>query len=130
MPDCLAVSSPYEQAEPTLVTIGDMIVTSSWVITPSGRQRRGEVSWSVTPMYSTSQVIPTWAIVCAILFFLLCLLGLLFLLAKEERTTGQMQVTAQAPGFLHVCYIPVSSMMQVHDVVARVDYVRALGIGA
>lgn len=64
---------------------------------------------------------------CAVLFFVFCLLGLLFLLVKEERTAGQIQVTAQAPGFLHVCYIPVGSMAQVRDVMARVDYVRALG---
>lgn len=129
MPDCLAVSSGYEQAEPTLVTIGDIIVTQNWVVTPSGRRPRREVSFSLTPMYQSGQAIPTWAIVCAILFFVFCLLGLLFLLVKEERTTGQVQVTAQAPGFLHVCYIPVASMMQVYDVVARVDYARALGVG-
>lgn len=119
---------PPPQPEPALVTIGDIIVTNNWVLTPSGQRPRREVAWSVTPMYQTSQVIPSWAIVCAILFFVFCLLGLLFLLVKEERTTGQMQVTAQAPGFLHVCYVPVYSMAQVHDVVARVDYVRALAM--
>lgn len=124
------MSSPYEAAEPTLVTIGDIVVTQNWVITPSGRRPRAEVSWTTTPMYQTTQAIPTWAIVCTILFVLACLLGLLFLLVKEERTTGQIQVTAQAPGFLHVCYVPVWSMVQVRDVVARVDYVRALGVAS
>jgi len=121
------VTAQYEQVEPTLVTIGDIIVSQNWVSTPSGQRARRDVSWSVTPMYQSTQAIPAWAIVCAILFFVFCLLGLLFLLVKEERTTGQVQVTAQAPGFLHVCYIPVSSMAQVHDVMARVDYARALG---
>lgn len=123
------MSSGYEQAEQTLVTIGDIIVTPTWVITPTGRRPRREVSLSVTPMYQTTQAIPTWAIVCAIVFFVFCLLGLLFLLVKEDRTTGQVQVTVQGQGFLHVCYIPVSSMLQVHDIIARVDYVRALAAG-
>lgn len=115
-----------QPAEPTLVTIGDIIVSQNWVTTPTGVRRRAEVSWSVTPMYQSTQAIPTWAIICAVAFFLVCFLGLLFLLVKEERTTGHMQVTVQAPGFAHVCYIPVSSLAQAQDVVARVDYVRAL----
>jgi hypothetical protein len=72
--------------------------------------------------------IPTWAIVCAVVFFFLCLLGLLFLLAKEERTTGHMQVTVQAPGFFHMTYVPVTSPMQANDVAGRVNYARALPV--
>jgi hypothetical protein len=115
-----------EPVEPPRVTIGDVIVTQSWVVTPAGSRPRSEVTWTVTPMYQTTRATPTWAIVCAVLFFLLCLIGLLFLLAKEERTSGQMQVTVQAPGFLHTVYIPVFSQQQAFDVMARVDWVRAL----
>lgn len=113
-------------AEPAIVTVGDIAVSQSWVSTPSGARPRSEVTWTVTPMYQTTEGIPTWAIVCAVLFFLLCLLGLLFLLVKEQRTTGYVQVTVQAPNFIHVCYIPVSSPMQAHDVLSRVDYIRTL----
>lgn len=116
----------HGDVEPTLVTIGDIVVSQHWVVTPSGTRPRAEVSWSATPMYQSSKAIPTWAIICAILFFVFCLLGLLFLLVKEERTTGHVQVMAQAPGFLHSCYVPVSSMAQVQDVMARLDYARNL----
>jgi hypothetical protein len=85
-----------QAVEPTLVTIGDIVVTQTWVVTPSGTRPRAEVSYAATPMYQTTRGIPTWAIVCAIVFFVFCLLGLLFLLVKEERTTGHLQVTAQA----------------------------------
>jgi hypothetical protein len=112
--------------EPTLVTIGDVIVTQSWVVTPSGTRPRREANWTVTPMYQTTTGIPTWAIICAVIFFVFCLLGLLFLLAKEEKTTGHMQVTVQAPGLFHTTYVPVSSPMQANDIVNRVNYVRAL----
>jgi hypothetical protein len=114
--------------EPTLVTVGDVIVTQSWVVTPSGTRPRREVSWTVTPMYQTTTGIPTWAIVCAIVFFVFCLLGLLFLLAKEEKTTGHMHVTVQAPGFFHTTYVPVTSPMQANDVAGRVNYARALPV--
>jgi hypothetical protein len=124
--DGLAIPRSPEAVEPTLVTVGDVIVTQSWVVTPSGTRARREVSWTVTPMYQTSTGIPTWAIVCAIIFFVFCLLGLLFLLAKEQKTTGHMQVTVQSPGFIHTTYVPVSSPMQANDVADRVNYARAL----
>jgi hypothetical protein len=122
------VAAANGPVEPTLVTIGDVIVTQSWVVTPSGTRPRREVSWTVTPMYQTTTGIPTWAIICAVVFFVFCLLGLLFLLAKEEKTTGHMQVSVQAPDFFHVAYVPVSSQMQANDVAGRVNYVRALPV--
>jgi hypothetical protein len=66
--------------------------------------------------------------VCAINFSFLCLLGLLFLLAKEEKTTGHMLVTVQPPGLFHSTYVPVSSPMQAQDVANRVNYARALPV--
>lgn len=114
------------EVEPTLVTIGDIVVSRSWVVTPTGTKPRREVSWSATPLYQSSQVIPPWAVVCAVIFFFACLLGLLFLLVKEERTSGHVQVMVQAPGFVHSCYVPVKSMAQVQDVMARIDYARSL----
>jgi hypothetical protein len=45
------VSAAGAPVEPTLVTVGDVIVTQSWVVTPSGTRQRREVSWTVTPMY-------------------------------------------------------------------------------
>ncbi|QLQ16711.1 MAG: hypothetical protein HZY73_14820 [Micropruina sp.] len=46
----------------------------------------------------TTRVIPGWAVLFAILGFLFFLLGLLFLLVREERTTGFVQVQVVAPG--------------------------------
>ena len=77
-------------------------------------------------MSVTSQAIPTWAIVCAIVFFVFCFLGLLFLLAKEDKTSGYVQVTVHGPGFLHTSTVPVASLAQVADINARVNYVRTL----
>jgi hypothetical protein len=118
--------TPVTAGEPVLVVIGDISVTSTTVYTPSGSRPLAEVSWTFTDMSVTSQNIPTWAIVCAIVFFLACFLGLLFLLAKENTTTGSVQVTVHGPGFLHTTTIPVSSPQQVADINARVNYARTL----
>jgi Double zinc ribbon len=112
----------------TLVTIGDIVVTPTQVITPTGTRPITEVSWSFQDMSQTQQAIPTWAIVCAIVFFLFCLLGLLFLLAKEERTRGWVQVTVQGTNFVHTVQVPVSSVQMVSDINARVNYARSISV--
>jgi hypothetical protein len=116
--------------EPILIQIGDISVTQSTVYTPSGARPLNEVQWSVTDMTVTSQSIPTWAIVCAIIFFLFCLLGLLFLLVKETVTKGTMQVTVHGSGFVHTTQIPIVSTDQVADINARVNYARTLNAAA
>lgn len=112
--------------EQTMVTIGDISVTSATVYTPSGSRPLSDLQWTFTDMSQTSQAIPTWAIVCAVVFFLLCFLGLLFLLAKEDKTAGTVQVTVHGQGFVHTTTIPVSSIAQVADINARVNYARTL----
>ncbi len=59
-----------------------------------------------------------------------CLLGLLFLLIKEERPTGWVQVTVQGPGLSHPTQVPVSCQEMVTDLYARVDYARSLAAAA
>jgi hypothetical protein len=109
-----------------MVTVGDIACTSTEVITPSGRAPVTAVTWAFTDMSRTTRTIPAWAIVLAVIFFFFCLLGLLFLLVKEERTEGWVQVTAQGQGLLHVAQIPVASPMTVADINARVNYARSL----
>lgn len=122
-----ATSSPME---PTLVTIGDIGVTPSAVITPSGTRPVGEVQWMFTDMSRTTQAIPTWAVVCTIVFFIFCLLGLLFLLVKETRTEGYVQVVVQGSKFVHTAQLPVFSIAQVADYNARVNYARSVSAAA
>jgi hypothetical protein len=116
--------------EPMLVTIGDIGVNATWVVTPSGTCPAREVQWMFADMSRTVQRIPTWAIVCAVIFFLFCFLGLLFLLAKEESTDGHVQVVVQGPRLLHVVQLPVWSSAQVMDYNQRVNYARALSAAA
>jgi hypothetical protein len=123
-------AAAYAANAPVLVTIGDIVCTRSEVITPSGRAPIDGVVWSFTDLSRTTRGIPTWAIVCAIIFSVCCLLGLLFLLAKEDRTDGGVQVVVQGQGFLHQVQLPVSSVMQIQDYAARVNYARSLSAAA
>jgi hypothetical protein len=64
--------------------------------------------------------------VLAIVFALLCLLGLLFLLAKEPVTTGYVQVTVRTGGLVHMTQIPVSDPQQVMWVRQQVAHAQTL----
>ncbi len=119
-------AQPMIGGEPVLVMIGDISVTPTMVYTPNGSRPLSQVGWTFTDLSISSQVIPTWAIVLAVVLFLACFLGLLFLLAKENTTTGVVQVTVHGQGFVHTTTIPVSSIEQVADLNARVNYVRTL----
>ncbi len=59
-----------------------------------------------------------------------CLLGLLFLLIKEDRTTGWLQVTVQGPGFVHTTQVPASHQGTAADIHARVNFARSLTAAA
>ncbi|MBN2622182.1 MAG: hypothetical protein JXA83_02380 [Acidimicrobiales bacterium] len=109
-----------------LVTIGDVAVSQTEYATPAGTFPLARTQWIVQENVHTTQGIPTYAIVLAVLFFLVCLLGLLFLLVKEERTAGYVQVTVQGHGTFHATQIPVHDRMQVGDIHQRVNYVRSL----
>jgi hypothetical protein len=111
---------------PVLVTIGDISVEQHRIVTPAGVMPTTGANWSAMDMSRTEEKIPAWAIVLAIIFFLACLLGLLFLLVKERKTTGFVQVTVQNGRRSHNTNVGVSSPDQVGDVLARVNYARSL----
>ena len=113
--------------EPTLDTIGDIAITQNTVITPSGRFPIQGTVWTVSDMSRTERSTPVWAIIVAILiFWWTCLLGLLILLVKEDRTTGHVQVTVQGAGHYHSTQIMVSNRSYVQHVNQQVNYARGL----
>jgi hypothetical protein len=113
-------------AAPTLVTIGDIAVTGDGIITPVGQLPLRGAAWTVTDMSRTEEKIPAYAIVLAIVFALACLFGLFFLLIKEKRTTGYVQVTVSGGGRYHATMIPVSHPGAVTGIMQQVNYARSL----
>lgn len=110
--------------EPVRVQLGDISVSDTRVQTPYGRFPLAGTTWMVTNQTYVTESIPAWAIVCAILFFIFCLLGLLFLLVKERKLYGAMQVSVQGPGLAHSTYIPVYTQAAIYAINSNVDWIR------
>lgn len=90
-----------------LVSIGDITVVQDGIITPAGTLPLRGAVWNATDMSHTEERIPPVAVVLAIVFALLCLVGLFFLLMKEKKTTG-FQVTVTSGGRHHATMVPAT----------------------
>ncbi|MCB5912032.1 hypothetical protein [Streptomyces pinistramenti] len=110
------------------MSIGDIAVTGDTIMTPSGPMPLKGAIWTATDMSRTEEKIPAHAVVLAIVFFLFCLLGLLFLLMKERVTTGFVQVTVNSGGRHHSTMVPVQSREQVMFVLNQVNHARSLSV--
>jgi hypothetical protein len=117
---------PGSQPGQVLVTVGDIACTQTEVLLPTGRAPLRGTTWMVTNQVTVTEGIPTWAIVLAIIGIIACLLGLFFLLVKEKKVQGFMQVSVQGPGLYYATQLPVSNEMQMRDIESRVNYIRTL----
>jgi hypothetical protein len=125
---------------PYLVEIGDIRCTADEVITPVGRRPIRSVSWEFQDLSRTVRLTPPWAVTFAVLGAVLALplmllflplgiasgLCLLFLLARETRTTGWVVVGVQGHGLNHRIQLPVGAPGQVADLGARVNQAHSL----
>ncbi|MFF0080887.1 hypothetical protein ACFYR1_14470 [Streptomyces canus] len=109
-----------------LLSIGDITVMSDQIITPAGPLPLRGAVWNATDMSHTEEKIPAHAIVLAIIFFVFCLLGLLFLLMKEKRTTGYIQVTVTSAGRHHSTMLPAFGPQTFPQVMGQINYARSL----
>ncbi len=110
------------------LSLGDIAVSGDTIMTPAGPMPLKGAIWTATDMSRTEEKIPAHAVVLAIVFFLFCLLGLLFLLMKERVTTGFVQVTVNSGGRHHSTMVPVQSREQVMYVLNQVNYARSLSV--
>ncbi|MFE2923373.1 hypothetical protein [Streptomyces goshikiensis] len=110
------------------LSIGDISIAGDQIITPSGTMPLRGAMWNATDLSRTEEKMPAHAIVLAIIFFLFCLLGLLFLLMKEKRTTGYIQVTVHSGGRHHSTMIPATDPNSYAWVMNQVNYARSLSV--
>lgn len=109
-----------------MLSIGDITVMSDAIVTPSGTMPLKGAVWTATDMSRTEEKIPTHAVVLAIIFALFCLIGLLFLLMKEKRTTGFIQVTVVSGGLHHSTMIPAMGPHTFPAVMGQLNQARSL----
>ena len=89
-----------------LLSLGDITVMGDSIVTPSGTMPLRGAVWNATDMSRTEEKIPTVRDRARDHLLLFCLLGLLFLLMKEKKTTGFIQVTVTSGGRHHSTMIP------------------------
>lgn len=113
-------------SEPILVALGEMACSQFHVITPVGTYPLAWTTWEIGNRSSTTKYTPAWAIVLAVIFSFVFLVGLFFLLIKRSRTEGFLLVSAHGPDFSYVAHIDVASPMEIAEIEAKVEYVRRL----
>lgn len=121
----VAQGVPGQGGVPVL-SIGDITVMSDAIVTPSGTMPLRGAVWTATDMSRTEEKIPAHAIVLAIVFALFCLVGLLFLLMKEKRTVGFVQVTVTSGGRHHGTMIPAMGPHTFPAVMGQVNQARSM----
>ncbi len=119
------MSITSSQYEPIRVSLGQIACSDTQVHTPVGSYPLKGSIWTVTNQSYITESIPTYAIVLTILGVWFCLLGLLFLLIKERRLNGSVQVAVQGPGFSYSTYVPVYNEAAIYHINTSVDWVRA-----
>ncbi|GAB3500282.1 hypothetical protein [Nocardiopsis coralliicola] len=128
-----AVPAQPDPSSQVLTYIGDIALTQTEVIVPSGRFPIKGATWDVADMTRVEERVSTVGVILAIasvaLFIWLCLiglLGLLFLLMKEKKTTGTIQVTVHNGSAYYAAVIPARGPQTVHEVMRQVNYARSL----
>lgn len=112
--------------EQTLVVVGDITFSKNWLVTPNGNAPLRGTQIHLTDLSRTTSSTPTWAIVFAIIGAFFFLIGLLFLLVKETRTEGFVQITVSNGTLVHMTQVHVASVEAVAELHGRVGYARQL----
>ena len=121
-----ATTPPPPPPQAFLLTIGDVGITQTQIITPNGSGALVGSQWIFVDTSRTETKIPTVAIILAIVFALFCLIGLLFLLMKEKTTTGYVEVTVRSGNVFYKTQIPVNTQAKIDEIRQLVSKVQAL----
>lgn len=113
--------------EQPIAVLGDITVTQNTVITPVGSFPLRGSTWSINDMTSVRQTIPTWAVVLALVGFLVvCALSLFLLLVKETSVAGTIQITVAHGDRFYTTQVPVHTPADITRVHQQFHYVRSL----
>lgn len=127
-PPVAATASPAaaDYPDPIILSIGDIGVTRFWVVTPNGTAPLAGSRWIAFDRTQTESKIPTWAIVLAIIFAVFCLIGLFFLLVKEQVTRGHVEVMVTAGNLMHTTQVPITREVQIAQIRQNVAQAQTL----
>ncbi|MFX4290782.1 hypothetical protein [Streptomyces bohaiensis] len=121
-----APMAPQGQQGAPLLYIGDITVMPDAILTPAGPMPLRGAVWTFNDLSRTEKSITTTGIVLACVFAVFCLLGLLFLLMREERTTGYIQVGVTSGGRHHSTMIPATTPHAGPAIAHQVAWLRSI----
>jgi hypothetical protein len=110
----------------SVLSIGDILIDGDKVITPNGIGELSTAQWVFSDVSRTESRIPPVAIILAIVFALLCLVGLLFLLMREEKIYGYAEVSVHTGNLFHKVQIPVRTKGDVEKIQSLVYKAQSL----
>ena len=124
----IGAALPVASPEPIRVQFGDISMSDHWLVTPQGTMPLAGTQVFISDMSREERFIPGWAIALAIIGALFFLLGLFFLLVKETRTTGFMQITVSNGGFTYQSAEPGTGnrATQLYELQGRANYARGM----
>ncbi|MEO7122663.1 MAG: hypothetical protein ABI400_06010 [Lacisediminihabitans sp.] len=123
-----APAAAMQAQDPVLVRFGDAQLSQHWLVTPQGTMPLRGTQIFVADMSQETRMIPGWAIALAIIGAVFFLLGLFFLLVRETRRTGFMQITITNGAFTYQTAEPVvgDRAGQLFELQARANYARGI----
>jgi hypothetical protein len=134
--DLTAAAQPPAQlatqqaTDAVVLSIGDIGVTRNLIVTPNGSAPLKGSQWIVRDATRQEQRIPPYAIVLAIVFAFLCLIGLLFLLVKETKTVGFVEVTVTSGNLMYMTQVPSTNPYQVNQIRSQVAQAQSMAAAA
>jgi hypothetical protein len=116
-----------QEPEAPVVTIGDIVVSQHWVVTPSGTAPIAGSAWNVTDHRYEAKKHPWWTIVLAVVLFPI---GLLFLFITQDETRGAIEVTVTSGTLFHASQVQGSVRFGLPEVYQMVNQAQTLAAAA
>lgn len=114
---------------PVIAEIGQIRVTSSTVWTPAGTFALRGSEWTVTDQWVAERRRPAWAVVLAIVtFVVLPGFSLLFLRVRRTVSRGAVLVGVRNGPYRYGERIPVADLAAAQAIHHRVNYARSLAV--
>ncbi len=115
---------------PYLAVFGPIRVTQTTVMTPAGTFPLSGSTWLAEARGYVDRVTPLWAILVAVLGFVVVpFVSLLFLLVKEDRWRGYVQVGVAYGDLRYAIRLPAESAVVAESIRRQVGYVRSVAAG-
>lgn len=108
------------------VQIGSIRVTNGTVYMQYGQFPLKGSRWHIDHYWETRRELPTWAIVAMCVTVIFCLVGLLFLLVKEDVTTEYARVVVAYGDGGCTTLVPIMGQAQYDYLASLVTYVEML----